>query len=103
MLVTAVVAAASVSATPLRDRAAPCLEVRVYDTARTAPSDLDAARARVEKIYRDAGVQIDWLNCSTPVPTGRCARVPDPAAVLVRIIRQAGPARDVLGDSLIDS
>jgi hypothetical protein len=84
------------------DASAPCVEVRVYDTADTPPSDMRAAHDAVAKVLGAAGVEIDWLECPASLPTGRCGSVPAPSAVLVRVVAQSSPVKSALGDSLVD-
>jgi hypothetical protein len=81
---------------------APRLQIRLYDTAGMAAPDLALARETVDAIYARAGVEVDWVDCSAPVPTGECAKVPGLSTVLVRVVPQKSPIADALGDSLID-
>jgi hypothetical protein len=85
-----------------KDASVPCVEVRVYDTADTPRVDMNAAHDAVAKVFGTAGIEIDWLACPAFLPMGRCASVPPPSTVLVRIVAQPSPVKNVLGDSLVD-
>ncbi|HEX4346739.1 MAG TPA: hypothetical protein VHZ73_04165 [Vicinamibacterales bacterium] len=79
------------------------LTIRLYDTAAIPAGDLTVAQSVAAAIFSAAGVTITWVNCVTATPRGRCAEVPEPSSVIIRIVSQASPMADALGDSMIDA
>lgn len=103
VLVTSSVAAAGTNRTSL--------VVRTYDAFRVGASDWDAAVAGASRILANAGIQIEWVHCSSYIAgqpaTGpaRCSRPYSRNEVALRLVVQplAGPAEQtLLGDSMVD-
>ncbi|MGE0591754.1 MAG: hypothetical protein AB7G23_01365 [Vicinamibacterales bacterium] len=82
---------------------------RLYDSAALRPESRAGAAAEAGAILGAAGLDVQWLDCSPPVgPAVRepCARVPDRAEVVVRILGTSAPGRPgeplPLGYALVD-
>jgi hypothetical protein len=95
--------------------AAPKIEgtvaVRTYDYARVPRQQLATARAEAERIFRNARIEIQWVECKVPEsPDGAACTEPLAAALdlMLRLIDRApdyvsAPGRVVaLGESLVD-
>ena len=82
----------------------PNLVVRIYMTSAAHARDWKTSIAEATAILDDAGIDVDWINCSETVVPIRCALPLKLNEVAVRIVR--GPAsghhHDTLGDSLLD-
>ena len=55
--------AAMVLAAPLVGQAQTTLTVRTYNNFGVSPDDLSAARPHVEAVFRDAGIELSWVDC----------------------------------------
>lgn len=66
--------------------------VLVYDAAQVAPELLLKARNDVVRIFREAGIQLRWLNC-LPSP-GECPEVLDHTMLVLRIAAVRGALDD---------
>jgi hypothetical protein len=62
------------------------LEIYVYNQAGVPQGVLSRAEQRVSLILGHAGVEPEWLNCSTPAGRLRCAGDPDAGSVAVQIV-----------------
>src|SRR5262245_11145297 len=81
------------------------ISVRTYADLDRLHADLETARARVERVFRPTGVDIEWLECHDPRAASHCSSPPAKAELIVRIT--AGKAADLgalvpLGVSLVD-
>jgi hypothetical protein len=80
------------------DARAERLVVRTFDNAGIAHGEMIAARSAADAILQDAGLTLDWRDCSSG-----CADVPGPAEILLRIVRAPrGAAAGSLGYSLVN-
>jgi hypothetical protein len=55
--------AAMVVAAPLVARAQTTMTVRTYNNFGVSAEDLSAARPHVEAVFRDAGIELSWVDC----------------------------------------
>lgn len=80
--------------------------IRIYDTAGTTPAARRRAVERATDILADAGVQVDWRDCSprTGERHSSCHESPKPGELVVRLVRQPGSRHlRALGEALVDT
>jgi hypothetical protein len=70
--------------------AAQTVTIRTYNNFGVSPEDLAAARPHVDSIFRDAGVNVDWLDCwfrdkSVDASSVRCAQPLGTDEVILRL------------------
>jgi len=67
----------------------PGITVQVYNWASVEPDTLTAAQAQTNRIFRNAGVAISWLNCPLSIPEAQappvCMEPCPPSRLAVRI------------------
>ena len=87
------------------------LVVRTYEAFRVAPSDWNSAVDGASQILADAGIQIEWVHCSSYIAgkpdsgPARCTLPYSRNEVALRLVGQPmpGPAEQtLLGDSMLD-
>ena len=66
--------------------------VLVYDAAQVPPQVLLNAKSDVIRIFREAGIQLRWLNC-LPIP-GECPKVLDQTMLVLHIAAVRGGLED---------
>lgn len=66
----------------------PEIEVLVYDNGAMTPSALEGAESEAARIFRKAGVEVTWVNCSSrsAVPEEACHVVPDASQLVLHIV-----------------
>ena len=89
--------------------AAALLTIRIYNYAGVPPAELAAARANADRIFQDAGMSLNWVNCRVPnsMEGDACSGpLHDGAEFVLRLqtaSAQSIPSRVSLGSSLIDT
>jgi hypothetical protein len=70
--------------------------VRLYSEVQLAPRTLGQAEQESVRIFRQAGIEIDWVECGTFMRPAdpRCKISPDPEHLVMRIVRKASSAAD---------
>ena len=46
--------------------AAALVTIRIYNYAAVPPAELAAARADADRIFQEAGISLQWMNCRVP-------------------------------------
>lgn len=81
------------------------LTVYVSTTAHSAESSLLEAERETARVFRNAGIGIDWINCTrdeTSAIPSRCHQAPGPAELVIRIIPRARQtSQNVTGSSFL--
>ena len=83
--------------------------IRTYDYVGTPAKDLSVAKAEVDTILQEVGIQIEWIDCpivsrNQPQPD-RCRQAAAPHELLLRFVKDPAPVEGrpvTLGASLID-
>ena len=82
----------------LRAKSTPisAIMVRLYSEVQFPPRTLGQAEQESVRIFRQAGIEIDWVECGTFMPHAdpRCKISPDPEHLVMRIVRKASSAAD---------
>ena len=79
--------------------------VLVFDHDRLAQSVDGEAKREAKSIFRRAGIDIVWRNCSvlSEIPDPACRRIPGPDQFVVTIVaRSMQPTGDVFGVAFLD-
>jgi len=76
------------------------LVVRIYDTTGTASDIRSAAIATASAIVADAGISVEWRDCTTTSGEARCQRTPGSRDLIVRIIPAVAPGTIFRGSAL---
>lgn len=83
----------------------PQLTVYVSNSAHSAESSLLEAEREAARIFRTAGIGVDWVNCArneASAIASRCNQAPGPAELVIRIIPRAREAsQNVTGMSFL--
>jgi hypothetical protein len=88
--------------------AAALVMIRIYNYAAVSPAELAAARADADRIFQEAGISLQWLNCRVPNSAeGDACTQPlrDSGEFVLRLLTASNqniPAHVALGSSLID-
>jgi hypothetical protein len=77
--------------------------VRAYNQYGVSRGELDLAGATLQAIFRQAGVEAIWLDCTSTSDRRleRCDRPRTPNELILRIIARPKRSTDVLGESLV--
>lgn len=87
------------------------LQVSVFNDAHVSPVVLTDAETRASAVLSQAGIHVDWLDCSRPTGASPgqfrspspCARIAFPAHLSVRVVPRAFAAtQDTFGQSFFD-
>jgi len=91
---------------PAKETWSPELHVSVYDYAKVSPELLAAAEMQVHRIFRQAGVETVWRNCSENIQPAGCHVIGSTYFVLKILPRAMGAQgrdrTDVLGTATLD-
>ena len=70
--------------------------VRLYSEVQLPPGTLGQAEQEGLRIFRQAGIEIDWVECGAFMPPAdpRCKISPDPEHLVMRIVKKASRAAD---------
>lgn len=83
----------------------PQLTVYVNDTAHTPGRSLSDAEREAARVFRNAGISVEWVNCArdeASANVSRCRQTPAPGELVIRIIPQARQAaQNVTGTSFL--
>lgn len=84
---------------PLTDKAAPQLSVRVYSFSGLSPRLLQAAEMEAGRLLRTVSVGLTWVDCTSRAPSAICMSDLGPADLAVRVLPNALPqaSRSALG------
>lgn len=78
------------------------ITVLVLDSVRLSPSLLRRAEAEASLVFRAAGIEVDWVNCSKPGETDTCHRVPGPKEFVLHIVATGKTESDlVFGEAFL--
>jgi hypothetical protein len=84
----------------------PHVVVYVSDSAQTSARSLAQAEREASRIFQNAGVTLEWIDCTKPTGASseaRCNRTPAPGELAVRILPHARQASgSVFGTSFVD-
>lgn len=80
-------------------------QVLVYNDAQVTTSIVEAGELEADRIFRQAGVQLNWLNCSAQhsnLPSEHCRVVPGAGQFVIRVISKGKISSDlVFGQAFI--
>jgi hypothetical protein len=80
----------------------PRIKVLVHDSVKLSPSLLRRAETDAGRMFRDAGIEIHWVNCSKPGETDNCHRVPRADEFVLHIVPDGKTGSDlVFGEAFL--
>jgi hypothetical protein len=88
--------------------AAALVTIRIYNYAAVSPAELAAARANADRVFQDAGMSLQWVNCrvSNSAEGDACTELLRDSGEFVLRLQTAWneriPSQVALGSSLID-
>jgi hypothetical protein len=88
--------------------AAALITIRIYNYAGVPPAEMAAARANADRVFQEAGLSLQWVNCRVPngVEGEACtAQLHDSGEFVLRLQTAATtrmPSHVALGSSLLD-
>lgn len=76
----------------------PGIEVLVYESSLTSPSVLQQAEVEAHRIFRRAGIEIVWVNCSiaSRLAVEACHSVAGPDKFVLRLVSAIGSPDDIV-------
>lgn len=79
----------------------PSITVFVYDYAQTSPSTLERAEAEATYVFREARVDVTWINCLAVQPSAGsdCNQPKGPTEFVLRILRPTKAANKAFRSS----
>jgi len=79
------------------------LHVIVYKDAPVSEEVLDRARAEAVRIFRGAGIELSWINCSRNMAANECQASPAEGVLYLNIVSQGTLVHDlVYGEAFLD-
>jgi len=72
------------------------IKVLVHDSVKLSPSLIRRAETEAGRLFRDAGVDIHWVNCSKPGETDNCHRVPRTDEFVLHIVPDGKTSSDLI-------
>jgi hypothetical protein len=83
-------------------RDVPQIKVLVYDSVRLSPSLLRHAETNAGSMFREAGIEVRWINCSKPAETDNCRRPPQTDEFVLHIVPDGKTSSDlVFGEAFL--
>lgn len=71
------------------------ITVLVNNSARVSPSVLGRSEAEAERIFRAAGIQVNWVECqSSRFSEGLCSRVPSANQFVIHLVPTGRTSKD---------
>ena len=88
----------SIAAAGIADRDIRRITVLVHDSAQVAPSVLDGAETETARIFRAAGVEIEWVGCSSrsAIVEDECHVIPGSNQFVLHIVPTGNTSSDLV-------
>jgi hypothetical protein len=78
------------------------IRVLVHDSVKLSPSLIRRAETEAGRLFRDAGIDIHWVNCGKPGETDNCHRVPRADEFVLHIVPDGKTSGDlVFGEAFL--
>jgi len=78
------------------------IKVLVHDSVKLSPSLIRRSETEAGRLFREAGIEIHWVNCSKPGETDNCHRVPRADEFVLHIVRDGRTQSDlVFGEAFL--
>jgi hypothetical protein len=78
------------------------VRVLVYNTAKVQEGIVEGARREATRIFRVAGIQLEWMNCTGKGPSGDCRLQQDGPELVLHIIPKGKVSTDsVYGEAFL--
>lgn len=79
------------------------IKVMVLDSVKLSPSLLTRAETEAGRLFREAGIEIHWINCSKPGDTDNCHHVLRVDEFMLHIVHDGRTQTDlVFGEAFLD-
>lgn len=72
------------------------IKVLVHDSVKLSPSLIRRTETEAGRLFRDAGIDVHWINCSKPGEPDNCHRVPRSDEFVLHIVPDGKTSSDLI-------